>query len=324
MSRPAPSMRCKMPCVLLVAAACLTATLASSVPFASANAQEKPPAQQNLPDQYKLNMMIRTTLIALNHANRTGNYTVLRDLATPAFQQTNSAARLGEIFSKLRKRNIDLSPILFFQPKLVRPPQVNENGLMRLTGFFETKPQRITFDMFFRQLGTDWRLFGLSVNVASPNASGGQSSQGRRNGGGGAPRGEGQRQTRTQGSVTQGSVERDRAFVKKTVSMPTPAPKPAPRSAGRVEPSAGQAPAPSAETARSSGGAGDTAEPSWQATEPSPETGQQSGQAPEQSARTRQRPPRPRQEVGDSFWPSSSQSSGGSEDADGDDSFWPF
>jgi len=125
----------------------------------------------NIPDAYKLNMMIRTTLIALNHANRTGNYTVLRDLSAPAFQRTNNSARLAEIFAVLRKRDLDLSPILFFQPKLRGPANLTENGLLRLTGFFETKPEQISFDMLFQQTEGDWRLFGLAVDVAPPRTA---------------------------------------------------------------------------------------------------------------------------------------------------------
>ena len=40
------------------------------------------PADTAMPDAYKLNMLIRTTLIALSQANQTGNYSVLRDLGT--------------------------------------------------------------------------------------------------------------------------------------------------------------------------------------------------------------------------------------------------
>ena len=52
--------------------------------------------------------MIRSTLLALDHANKTGNYTVLRDLGAPGFQ-ANTEARLAEIFAAQRKDNIDLS-----------------------------------------------------------------------------------------------------------------------------------------------------------------------------------------------------------------------
>lgn len=134
----------------------------------------KPPVQSAMPDAYRLNLLIRTTLIALNQANQTGNYTVLRDLAAPSFQRANSAARLGEIFAALRKRNLDLSPVLFFEPKLLRPPQLNEAGMLRLSGFMPSEPEHVLFDFLFEFVDSRWLLFGISIDVrppASPKAA---------------------------------------------------------------------------------------------------------------------------------------------------------
>jgi hypothetical protein len=75
-------------------------------------AQAEPPStvpRVEVPDSYQQMILIRSTLLAVNQANLTGNYSVLRDLGTPDFQQTNSAARLSEIFRDLRTRNIDIS-----------------------------------------------------------------------------------------------------------------------------------------------------------------------------------------------------------------------
>jgi len=110
-------------------------------------------------------MLIRTTLVALSQANKTGNYTVLRDLGSPGFQAVNSAARLGEIFGELRRRKLDFSPVVFFNPKLVRKPVLDEAGRLRLTGFIETRPERINFDMLFENVREEWRLFGLAVQM---------------------------------------------------------------------------------------------------------------------------------------------------------------
>jgi hypothetical protein len=44
-------------------------------------------------------MPIRSALLALDQANKTGNYTVLRELGAPGFQAANTAARLSEIFA---------------------------------------------------------------------------------------------------------------------------------------------------------------------------------------------------------------------------------
>jgi len=129
-----------------------------------------PPASSGLeiPDDYRLNLLIRTTLIALNQANATRNYSVLRDLSAPGFKHANSAARLGEIFTALRERNLDLSPILFYEPKLIRPPEINDNGMLRLSGFIPSQPEQVWFDFLFQHVDNRWQLFGISVDVRPP------------------------------------------------------------------------------------------------------------------------------------------------------------
>ena len=131
-------------------------------PAAAAQGGQQVPG---ITDPYRLNMLIRTTLIALSQANLTGNYTVLRDLGSPDFQATNSAAKLTDAFGDLRRRGLDFSPILFFDPKLVRQPALDDAGRLRLRGFFETRPEQINFDMLFQNVGGSWRLFGLAVQM---------------------------------------------------------------------------------------------------------------------------------------------------------------
>ena len=118
-----------------------------------------------VPDDYKINILIRTTIIALNQANATGNYSVLRDLAAPNFQAANSQARLVDIFAALRERKLDLSPILFFDPKLVQLPAIQDDGRLRITGYFDTRPERVIFDLIFENIESDWRLFGVAIDV---------------------------------------------------------------------------------------------------------------------------------------------------------------
>src|SRR5262245_33835421 len=79
-----------------------------------------PPAQQKLmPVSIEQAIyLIRSTLLTLNDANRSGNYTVLRDLAAPGFQTNNTAADLGLTFSDLRRRNFDLYGAALLAPQL--------------------------------------------------------------------------------------------------------------------------------------------------------------------------------------------------------------
>jgi hypothetical protein len=147
-----------------------TVQIASAQPKSAQSGSQR--AGPPMPDPLKMNMLIRTTLIALSQANATGNYSVLRDLGTPEFQFNNSQARLTEAFAELRRRKLDFSPVIFFDPKLVREPAVDDAGRLRLTGFVDTRPEQVTFDMMFSIAGGEWRLFGLAVEMRpNPNAA---------------------------------------------------------------------------------------------------------------------------------------------------------
>ncbi len=117
-----------------------------------------------VPNNNVLTILVRTTITALNHANRTGNYTVFRDLGSAGFQKANTAAKLAVIFSKLRRLDLDLGPIVLFDPKFTQPPAIDKNGMLRLNGFFPTSPQRVNFSLSYQRIAHSWRLFGISVS----------------------------------------------------------------------------------------------------------------------------------------------------------------
>ena len=139
-------------------------------PAAAQAPQPARPAPQPAmaPDDLRLLLMVRNAIIALNQANLTGNYSVLRDMGTPNFQITNSSARLAEAFSTLRARRLDISPIMFFNPKFASPPSIQDGQVLRVTGVFPTTPEQVNFDIAFQLFGEQWMLAGIAVNVAPP------------------------------------------------------------------------------------------------------------------------------------------------------------
>ena len=124
-----------------------------------------------VPDKIELVKLVRATMSALNHANFTGNYTVLRDLGAPGFRAANTAARLAANFSDLRDRNLELSPLLVVDPIFTRPASFDERGMLRITGYFPTRPQRIVFDVTYQVAKNRWRLIGISINAESAEAA---------------------------------------------------------------------------------------------------------------------------------------------------------
>ena len=112
--------------------------------------------------------LIRSTLLTLNDANRSGNYTVLHDLAAPDFQANNTAADLGQNFADLRYRNFDLYGAALLAPQFTETPSIDQYGMLRLAGYFPTQPQQIKFDLAFQVVAGQWRLFAIAV--ATPDA----------------------------------------------------------------------------------------------------------------------------------------------------------
>lgn len=156
---------CAFLCAMAVARAAIAETTARALnpaPAETAIDLDDPPP---MPDDYKINLLIRTTIVAVNQANKTGNYSVLRDLGAPGFQAANTPAQLAESFEKQRASNFDLAPILFFNPKLVEKPHIDPLGRLRLTGFFETRPQQVNFDLVFEHVDGEWRHFGLGLGT---------------------------------------------------------------------------------------------------------------------------------------------------------------
>lgn len=149
----------------LVATAALAEPIAPARNPARTDIAVKLGEPPSMPDDYKINLLIRTTIVAVNQANKTGNYSVLHELGAPGFQDANTPEQLAERFEKQRKSKFDLSPILFFNPKLVEKPHIDRFGKLRLTGFFETRPQQVNFDLVFEQVDGDWRHFGLGIGT---------------------------------------------------------------------------------------------------------------------------------------------------------------
>lgn len=102
-------------------------------------------------------------MAAIDHANRSGNYSVLRDLGAPGFQINNDAARLGQIFAGIRAQDIDLSNTLLLAPSYRAPPAIVSPGVMRLQGSFGLRPIAIGFDLYYQWVNGRWKLYGVSI-----------------------------------------------------------------------------------------------------------------------------------------------------------------
>jgi cell division septation protein DedD len=139
-------------------------------PGATPTAAPTPPPRPAPVDRNTVLILIRTTLVAVQQANQTDNYSVLYGISAPGFQQANSSQRLSQIFANLRAKNFDLSGIVVLDPQLLDLPQLYSNGVMRIAGFFPSVPMQVYFDLQFIPVQGQWRLVAVAVDVGVPMA----------------------------------------------------------------------------------------------------------------------------------------------------------
>ncbi len=132
------------------------------------------PASNGQAMQVQVQYLVRTSLLALNDANRSGNYTVLRDIAAPSFREKNSASDLAHIFAEMRRARLDLSMAAILAPELDEQPSLDGERRLRLKGHFATEPNRVVFDLIYEQVAGQWQLNGISISTKpSRSAAGG-------------------------------------------------------------------------------------------------------------------------------------------------------
>ena len=148
------------------------AALAETKPAPAKPAAQAPQAKQELKMEIvQLAALIKSTIMALQHANQTGNYSVLRDLGTPVFRERFDQAQLTAIFSNLRSRSVNLSPVLFLAPNLTKQPEMTEGNQLRIVGDFPTQPLKIQYEILFLQIDGVWRIDGLAVDAVPQQAA---------------------------------------------------------------------------------------------------------------------------------------------------------
>lgn len=128
---------------------------------------QPPPSPMPVPNELELAKLIWSTMSAIDHANISGNYSVLRDLSAPSFQMANDPSRLSKIFESLRASNVDLSNTMLLAPTYSSAPTVMEPSILHVKGYFGLRPTAIGFDLFYQWLGGRWRLYGVSIVPAS-------------------------------------------------------------------------------------------------------------------------------------------------------------
>ena len=120
-----------------------------------------PPA----PSGKRASSMVKVTLVTLNNAVLTRNFSVLWSQSSYRLRRRYSTAKLRQAFAPLIRQRVDLAPALNLQPLWRRPPEVDARGELRLLGWFHTQPRVVRFDLRYVRERGRWRLSMIEVDT---------------------------------------------------------------------------------------------------------------------------------------------------------------
>jgi hypothetical protein len=124
-------------------------------------------AENQLPMPQFQELLIKGALLTLNDADITGNYAVLHAKLSKPFRDEFSPEKLKDTFKALVDQKADWFMIAGMPP-VSSEAVIDDKGVLRLRGYFDTKPSRLNYDLKFFPSEGQWKPYGMNVDLKAP------------------------------------------------------------------------------------------------------------------------------------------------------------
>jgi hypothetical protein len=126
-------------------------------------------AENTVPSATLQEILIKTSLLTLNDANLTGNYTVLHAKLAKPFREQFSPDRLKQVFKAFADQKADWGLIAAKPPVATSETTIDNRGALILRGYFDTKPSRLIYELDFIPSEGEWKPIKLNLNAKPLN-----------------------------------------------------------------------------------------------------------------------------------------------------------
>ena len=122
-------------------------------------------AQNKVPPDRLLEALVKSSLLTLNDANVTGNYSVLHAKLSKPFREQFPPEKIKAAFKEFSDNNTDYDIIAAMPPAYDPKPMVDEDGKLVVKGSFPTEPSRVSFELEYIPSDGEWKLILIQVNL---------------------------------------------------------------------------------------------------------------------------------------------------------------
>ncbi len=109
--------------------------------------------------------MVLGTTLDFAKAVQARDLSLFRATTSEIFKKQFSHQQFRQAFGGYIQQNINLFPVAKTSPIFTEKPNMDQNGTLRLKGYFPTRPSRVYFDYSYNKENGQWKLTGITLNV---------------------------------------------------------------------------------------------------------------------------------------------------------------
>lgn len=122
-------------------------------------------AKPSLPDLFAQKSLVTESVYDLALAINTNNFSLFYNKISDFWKSQTTTEELKQSFLSFIQQQIDLTGIKDVEPVFSAAPAINDQGFLKVTGYFPTQPAMVYFNLGYTYEHPDWKLIGVDINV---------------------------------------------------------------------------------------------------------------------------------------------------------------
>jgi hypothetical protein len=123
---------------------------------------------QALPSPLLQEVLVKTNLLSFNDAVAADNFTVFHARLSKPFRDQFPPDRLRQTFKDFVEKKAAFDVIAAKPAVPSGDVRIDSDGVLRLSGHFETTPKQVKYQLGFIRSEGDWKLSSINVQIEGP------------------------------------------------------------------------------------------------------------------------------------------------------------
>jgi hypothetical protein len=120
---------------------------------------------QGMPSPFVQEVLIKSILVTLSDAVAADNFTVMHAKISKPFRDQFPPDKLRAVFKDLIEKHAVFDAVVAKPIVPDAEAKIDENGVLRLKGHFETTPKQVKYQLGFIASDGLWKLSGITIDI---------------------------------------------------------------------------------------------------------------------------------------------------------------